>query len=87
MLLTLFTTHQPATDLGYLLHKHPDRTQAFELATGTAYLLYPEALALREFALGLEGLERFVAAEPLRGVHECAFALPALESEPVDPRL
>ena len=44
-------------------------------------------LALREFALGLEGLERFVAAEPLRRVHECAFALRALESEPVDPRL
>ena len=50
-------------------------------------LFCPAALALREFALGLEGLERFVAAEPLRRVHECAFALRALESEPVDPRL
>jgi len=87
MLLTLFTTHQPATDLGYLLHKHPDPAQAFELAIGTAHLFYPEAPALREFALGLEGLERYVAAEPLRRVHECAFALRALESEPVDPRL
>ena len=87
MLVTLSTTHQPATDLGYLLHKHPDPAQAFELAIGTAHLFYPAALALREFALGLEGLERFVAAEPLRGVHECAFALLALESEPVDPRL
>ena len=87
MLLTLSTTHQPATDLGYLLHKHPDRAKAFELAIGTAHLFYPAALALREFALGLEGLERFVAAEPLRRVHECAFALRALESEPVDPRL
>ena len=45
------------------------------------------ALAMREFALGLEGLERFVAGEPLRRVHECVFAVLALESEPVDPRL
>lgn len=45
------------------------------------------ALALREFALGLEGLERFVRREPLRRVHECAFGVLALESEPVDPRL
>jgi protein phosphatase len=44
-------------------------------------------LALREFALGVEGLERFVRREPLRRVHECAFAVLALESEPVDPRL
>lgn len=45
------------------------------------------ALALREFALGLEALERFVAREPLHRVHECAFGVLALESEPVDPRL
>ncbi len=45
------------------------------------------ALALREFALGIEGLERFVRREPLRQVHECAFGVLALESEPVDPRL
>jgi protein phosphatase len=45
------------------------------------------ALALREFALGLEALERFVAAEPLYRVHECVFGVLALESEPVDPRL
>jgi protein phosphatase len=45
------------------------------------------ALALREFALGLEGLQRFVRREPLRRVHECAFGVLALESEPVDPRL
>ena len=45
------------------------------------------ALALREFALGLEALERFVAREPLRRVHECVFGVLALESEPVDPRL
>jgi protein phosphatase len=45
------------------------------------------SLALREFALGLEALERFVHHEPLRRVHECAFGVLALESEPVDPRL
>ena len=45
------------------------------------------ALALREFALGIEALERFVAGEPLYRVHECVFGVLALESEPVDPRL
>jgi protein phosphatase len=45
------------------------------------------SLALREFALGLESLERFVQKEPLRRVHECVFGVLALESEPVDPRL
>ncbi len=41
----------------------------------------------REFALGVEALERFVRREPLYRVHECVFAVLALESEPVDPRL
>ncbi len=45
------------------------------------------SLALREFSLGLEALERFVRREPLRRVHECVFGVLALESEPVDPRL
>lgn len=45
------------------------------------------SLAMREFALGVEGLERFVRQEPLRKIHECVFAVLALESEPVDPRL
>ena len=45
------------------------------------------SLALREFALGIEGLERFARREPLRRVHECVFGVLALESEPVDPRL
>jgi protein phosphatase len=45
------------------------------------------ALALHEFALGVEGLERFVNRDSLRRVHECVFAVLALESEPVDPRL
>ena len=45
------------------------------------------SLALREFALGMEALQRFVEREPLRRVHECVFGVLALESEPVDPRL
>lgn len=43
MLLTISTTHTPATDLGYLLHKHPDRCQTFELSFGKAHVFYPEA--------------------------------------------
>jgi protein phosphatase len=45
------------------------------------------ALAIREFALGIEALERFTARLPLRRVHECVFGVLALESEPIDPRL
>jgi protein phosphatase len=45
------------------------------------------SLAIREFALGIEALERFVRHEPLRRIHECVFGVLALESEPVDPRL
>lgn len=44
-------------------------------------------LAMAEFALGVEALERFVRREPLRRVHECVFGVLAMESEPVDPRL
>jgi len=45
------------------------------------------SLALREFALGIEALDRFVAQEPLRRVQECVFGVLPLESGPVDPRL
>ncbi len=43
MLLTISTTYSPATDLGYLLHKHPARIQSFELGFGKAHVFYPEA--------------------------------------------
>ena len=43
MLLTITTTREPATDLGYLLHKHPDRLQTFDTAAGAAHVFYPEA--------------------------------------------
>jgi protein phosphatase len=46
-----------------------------------------QSLAIREFALGVEGLERFVKKEPLRRIHESVFGVLALESEDVDPRL
>lgn len=117
MLLTLTTTHNPATDLGHLLHKNPSRPQTFDASVGKVTSIYPEAteerctatarlhgardlerlrsralggkrsVARSEFAIGIEGLEPFVRDEPLRGVHECAFAVLAMESEPVDPRL
>jgi hypothetical protein len=43
VLLTITTTRAPATDLGYLLHKHPDRAQSFAVAAGQAHVFYPEA--------------------------------------------
>ena len=47
VILTITTTHEPATDLGYLLHKHPERTQSFDLTFGKAHVFYPEATAER----------------------------------------
>ena len=44
MLLTITTTHRPATDLGYLLHKHPDRFQSYDLSFGKAHVFYPEGV-------------------------------------------
>ena len=64
----------------YALPENLERLRARGLST-------KPSLALREFALGIEGLERFVRREPLRRVHECVFGVLALESEPVDPRL
>src|SRR5580704_14763014 len=42
MLLTIATTHRPASDLSYLLHKHPDRCQSFDLSFGKVHVFYPE---------------------------------------------
>lgn len=63
----------------------PEYTERMELLRGRS-LKGKQALALREFALGVEGLERFVAGQPLHRVHECVFGVLALESEPIDPR-
>jgi protein phosphatase len=66
----------------------PDYDSAFNLPRlKNRGLGAKRSLALREFSLGIEGLERFVHHEPLRRVHECVFGVLALESEPVDPRL
>ncbi len=43
MLLTISTEHKPAIDLGFLLHKHPERFQSFNLSFGQAHVFYPEA--------------------------------------------
>ena len=43
MLLTIQTNYQPATDLGYLLHKHPDKHQVFDLSFGKVHVFYPES--------------------------------------------
>ncbi len=64
----------------YTLPEHQERLRKRGLGK-------KRSLALREFALGIEGLDRFVKREPLRRVHECVFAVLALESEPIDPRL
>ncbi|MCC7447690.1 MAG: polynucleotide kinase-phosphatase [Anaerolineae bacterium] len=64
----------------YTLPEHLERLRSRGLAG-------KRSLAQREFALGIEALERFVRGEPLRRVHECVFGVLALESEPVDPRL
>lgn len=64
----------------YLLPENLERLRSRSVST-------KRSLVLREFALGIEGLERFVRQEPLRRVHECVFGVLALESEPVDPRL
>src|SRR5262249_33588155 len=47
MLLTITTTHRPANDLGYLLHKHPERFQSFDLSFGKAHVFYPEVAVER----------------------------------------
>jgi len=64
----------------YTAPEHLERLRSRGLGT-------KRSLALREFAIGMEALHRFVDREPLRRVHECVFGVLALESEPVDPRL
>jgi protein phosphatase len=64
----------------YTLPEHIERLRSRGLST-------KRSLALREFALGIEALTRFVNGDNLRRVHECVFGILALESEPIDPRL
>ena len=70
MLLTIETTHTPATDIGYLLHKHPDKFQCFDLSFGKAKVFYPEATRERTTAaLMLE-------VDPVRLVRKKGMSLP-----------
>ncbi len=64
----------------YTMTEHLDRLRARNVKA-------KRSLAIREYALGLEAVHRFVEKEPLYRVHECVFGVLALESEPIDPRL
>ncbi len=75
MLLTLTTTHRPATDLGYLLHKNPARVQAFNLSVGTAHVFYPEAIEDRCTAALLLDVDPIALVRNRRGPAGEGFSL------------
>jgi hypothetical protein len=66
MLLTITTTHQPATDLGYLLHKNPARLQTVEVSGGQAHVFYPEATAERCTAALLSRIQGSTSAAQMQ---------------------
>jgi hypothetical protein len=70
MLLTISTTHKPATDLGFLLHKNPERMHSFELSFGKAHLFYPEATPDRCTAALLLDVDPVGLVRGKRGQHE-----------------
>ncbi len=74
MLLTVTTTHRPATDLGYLLHKHPARVQSFSLPFGAARVFYPEATEERCTAALLLDIDPVGLVRRGRGVNNFALA-------------
>ncbi|WP_210519431.1 3' terminal RNA ribose 2'-O-methyltransferase Hen1 [Hymenobacter terricola] len=75
MLLTISTTYQPATDLGYLLHKNPARLQSIEVAGGEAHIFYPEASAERCTAALLLDLDPIGLVRGRSGSNGEGFAL------------
>jgi 3' terminal RNA ribose 2'-O-methyltransferase Hen1 len=75
VLLTLSTTLEPATDLGFLLHKHPDRVQEFALSFGKAYVFYPEASPSRCTAALLVEVDPIGLVRGRRGPAGDGFAL------------
>jgi 2-polyprenyl-3-methyl-5-hydroxy-6-metoxy-1,4-benzoquinol methylase len=75
MLLTISTTYQPATDLGYLLHKNPARLQSLEVAGGQAHIFYPEATAERCTAALLLDLDPIGLVRGRAGASGEGFAL------------
>jgi 3' terminal RNA ribose 2'-O-methyltransferase Hen1 len=74
VLLTITTTHRPATDLGFLLHKHPDRVQTFSTGFGDAHVFYPEASADRCTAALLLAIDPVGLVRRGRGVSGFALA-------------
>src|SRR5258708_11629120 len=67
MLLTISTTHAPATDLGYLLHKNPARPQSFDLSFGRVHVFYPEATPQRCTAALLLDVDAVAMVRDRRG--------------------
>jgi len=66
MLLTITTTYTPATDLGYLLHKHPGKLQTFALSFGQAHVFYPQAQPERCTAALLLDIDPIQLSQPAR---------------------
>jgi 3' terminal RNA ribose 2'-O-methyltransferase Hen1 len=75
VLLTVSTTHQPATDLGFLLHKHPGRVQSFSQSVGTAHVFYPESSDERCTAALLLEVDPIGLVRGRRGPSSDGFAL------------
>lgn len=75
MQLNITTTHYPATDLGYLLHKHPDKFQSFELAMGKAHVFYPEKSNERTTATLLLDIDPIEMVRGSRGQGDSGFSL------------
>jgi 3' terminal RNA ribose 2'-O-methyltransferase Hen1 len=75
VLLTISTTHQPATDLAYLLHKHPGRVQSFTESVGTAHVFYPESTEARCTAALLLEVDPIGLVRGRRGPSGDGFAL------------
>src|SRR5437660_4521240 len=67
MLLSITTTHAPATDLGYLLHKNPSKAQEFALTFGRAHVFYPEARSERCTATLLVDVDPVALVRKRRG--------------------
>ena len=75
MLLTISTTHSPATDLGFLLHKHPDKLQTFTLPYGQAHVFYPEACSEKCTAALLLDIDSVGLVRRYRGQSSESFSL------------
>lgn len=75
MLLTITTTAEPATDLGFLLHKNPGRPQAFDVAVGTAHVFYPVATEARCTAALLLELDPIALVRGRKGPSGEGFSL------------